>query len=86
MKIRFGEKAWAEYLRWQSTDRKMTGKINALLKDISRHPFTGLGKPEMLKHDLAGFWSRRIDQEHRLVYSVTDEEITVYGCRFHYDG
>ena len=85
MKIRFGEKAWAEYLQWQTTNRKMTGKINALLKDITRHPFTGLGKPEMLKHDLSGFWSRRIDQEHRLVYTVRDDEITIYSCRFHYD-
>jgi toxin YoeB len=85
MKIRFGEKAWAEYLHWQTTNRKVTGKINALMKDISRHPFTGLGKPEMLKHDLSGFWSRRIDQEHRLVYTVRDDEITIYSCRFHYD-
>lgn len=86
MKIRFGEKAWAEYLYWQSADKRIARKINALLKDISRHPNTGLGKPEMLKHDLAGLWSRRIDQEHRLVYSFTDEELTIYSCRYHYGG
>jgi len=84
MKIRFSEKAWAEYLHCQSVDKKMAGKINVLLKDIRRHPNTGLGKPEMLKHDLAGMWSRRIDQEHRLVYSFTEDEITIYSCRYHY--
>lgn len=84
MKIRFGEKAWAEYLHWQSADKRMAGKINALLKDILRHPNTGLGKPELLKHDLAGLWSRRIDQEHRLIYSFTDDEVTIYSCRYHY--
>ncbi|TFH27062.1 MAG: Txe/YoeB family addiction module toxin [Bacteroidia bacterium] len=85
MRFVFNSDSWEEYLHWQSTNRKMTGKINALLEDISRHPFTGLGKPELLKHDLAGFWSRRIDQEHRLVYRVTDDEIRVYSCKFHYD-
>ena len=85
MRVVFNSDSWQEYLYWQSSNRKMCGKINALLKDISRHPFSGLGKPEMLKHDLAGFWSRRIDQEHRLVYRVTEDEIQVYSCRFHYD-
>ena len=85
MEIVFIEKAWLEYQYWQDNDRRMVRKINTLLKDISRHPHTGLGKPEMLKHDLAGFWSRRIDHEHRLVYRVKVEQLIVYSCRFHYD-
>lgn len=85
MKILFSEQAWSEYLNWQSTDKRMIRKINALLKDIARHPNKGLGKPEMLKHDLAGLWSRRIDQEHRLVYKAGDDELKVYSCRFHYE-
>jgi toxin YoeB len=86
MKFGFSERAWKDYLYWQSADGRMIRKINALLKDISRHPTSGLGKPEALKHDLAGFWSRRIDQEHRLVYRVAGDEIHVFSCRFHYDG
>ena len=85
MKILFSEQAWSDYLYWQSTDKRMIKKINTLLKDIARHPNKGLGKPEMLKHDLAGLWSRRIDQEHRLVYQAGDKELKVYSCRFHYD-
>lgn len=85
MKILFSEQAWTEYLYWQQTNKRMIRKINALSKDISRHPNTGIGKPEMLKHDLASLWSRRIDHEHRLVYKVTTEEVRVYSYRFHYD-
>jgi toxin YoeB len=85
MKILFSEQAWSEYLYWQSTDKRMIGKINALIKDITRHPHKGLGKPEMLKHDLAGLWSRRIDQEHRLVYKAGENELKIYSCRFHYN-
>jgi toxin YoeB len=85
MEIVFIEEAWIEYLYWLDNDRSMIRKINALLKDTTRHPHTGLGKPEMLKHDLAGMWSRRIDHEHRLVYRVKDEKLKVYSCRFHYD-
>lgn len=85
MKILFSEQAWTEYLYWQHTDKRMIRKINALLKDISRHPNTGIGKPEMLKHDLAGLWSRRMDQEHRLVYRATADKVRVYSCRYHYD-
>ncbi len=70
---------------WQSEDKKMLRKINELIKDIQRTPFEGKGKPEPLKYDLAGFWSRRIDREHRLVYQVSKNEILVYSCRFHYD-
>ena len=80
MEIVFIEKAWLEYQYWLDNDRRMIHKINALLKDIARHPHTGLGKPEMLKHDLAGFWSRRLDHEHRLVYRVKDEMLKVYSC------
>ncbi len=85
MEIVFIEKAWLEYQYWLDNDRRMIRKINALLKDIARHPHTGLGKPEMLKHDLAGMWSRRMDHEHRLVYRIKDEKLKVYSCRFHYD-
>jgi toxin YoeB len=85
MEIVFIEKAWLEYQYWLDNDRRMIRKINALLKDIMRHPHTGPGKPEMLKHDLAGLWSRRLDHEHRLVYRVKDELLKVYSCRFHYD-
>ena len=85
MEIVFIEKAWLEYHYWLDNDRRMIRKINALLKDIARHPHTGQGKPEMLKHDLAGFWSRRMDHEHRLVYQVKDEKLNIYSCRFHYD-
>ena len=81
----FSENAWEDYLYWQKIDRKILRKINALLKDISRTPFEGIGKPERLKHDLSGYWSRRIDAEHRLVYQVTETEILIYSCRFHYD-
>lgn len=85
MRILFEEKAWLEYQYWQDNDRRIVRKINALLKDTTRHPRSGLGKPEMLKHDLAGLWSRRIDHEHRLVYLVEDDKLIVYSCRFHYD-
>lgn len=85
MELLFREKAWVEYQYWLDNDRRMIRKINTLLKDISRHPHTGIGKPEMLKHDLAGLWSRRIDHEHRLVYRVNEDRLMVYSCRFHYD-
>lgn len=77
--------AWDDYLYWQDTDRKMVKKINALIKDIERNPFAGLGKPEPLKHDLAGFWSRRIDPEHRLIYRITDDKLEIAQCRYHYE-
>lgn len=70
---------------WQKVDKKMLKKINALIKAIQRTPFEGAGKPEQLKYDLAGYWSRRIDQEHRIVYQATDKEILIYACRYHYD-
>ena len=85
MRIVFSEKAWEEYLYWQRTNKRVVGKINDLLKAISREPFRGQGKPEPLRHELSGLWSRRIDSEHRLVYKVNGDEIGVISCRFHYD-
>lgn len=84
MNILFTEDAWEDYLYWQQTDKQTLKKINQLLKEIQRTPFTGTGKPEPLKHQLQGCWSRRIDSEHRLVYEVTDNTLQVIGCRLHY--
>ena len=85
MKIIFSKNSWEDYISWQSENKKMLRKINELIKDIQRTPFEGKGKPEPLKYDLAGYWSRRIDREHRLVYQVNKKEILIYSCRFHYD-
>ena len=85
MRITFSKNSWEEYTSWQVEEKQMLRKINELIKDIQRHPFEGIGKPEPLKYDLAGFWSRRIDREHRLVYQVIDNELLIYSCRYHYD-
>lgn len=85
MKIIFTKNSWEDYISWQTEDKKMLRKINELIKDIQRTPFEGRGKPEPLKYDLAGFWSRRINREHRLVYQVVNNTILIYSCRFHYD-
>ena len=85
MKYIFVDESWEDYLYWQNTDKKKLKRINKLLKDIARNPFDGIGKPEPLKHKYAGFWSRRIDSEHRLVYQYKDEKILIAKCRFHYD-
>ena len=85
MTITFSENAWDDYLYWQKVDKKIVKKINKLIKEIQRTPFEGTGRPEKLRYDLAGYWSRRIDQEHRLVYQVDDNQILIYSCRFHYD-
>jgi toxin YoeB len=85
MKIVFSENAWEDYVSWLQEDSRMLRKINELIKDISRHPYLGIGKPESLKFDLQGFWSRRIDREHRLVYQIMGNELIIYSCRFHYD-
>jgi len=85
MTITFSENAWDDYLYWQKVDKNIVKKINKLIKEIQRTPFEGSGRPEKLRYDLAGYWSRRIDQEHRLVYQVDDDQILVYSCRFHYD-
>jgi len=84
MKYVFVQESWEDYLYWQKIDKKMLKRINTLLKDISRHPYEGIGKPEPLKHSYRGFWSRRIDSEHRLIYQVTDDEIRIVKCRYHY--
>jgi toxin YoeB len=85
MRITFSKIAWDEYISWQKEDKKMLEKINALIKDIQRNSFTGIGKPEPLKFDLSGYWSRRIDREHRLVYQVINKDLLIYSCRYHYD-
>lgn len=84
MRISFTDESWDDYLYWQKTDKTITKKINGLIKDIMRHPFEGIGKPEPLRFQLKGCWSRRIDQEHRLVYEFADAEIRIIACRFHY--
>jgi toxin YoeB len=83
-KIVFELSAFADFNDWVKLDKKIHRKIIELIKDINRHPFQGLGKPEALKHDLSGYWSRRIDREHRLVYKVTNEEIIILSCKYHY--
>lgn len=85
MKFIFVDESWEDYKYWQKTNIKYVKKINDLLKYISRTPFTGIGKPEALKYKYKGFWSRRIDNEHRLIYAVRDDEILIAKCRFHYD-
>ena len=77
--------AWEDYLYWQGQDKKILKRINQLVKDICRTPFEGIGKPEPLKGNLTGFWSRRVDEEHRLVYAVEDSAVVVISCRGHYD-
>ncbi len=82
--IIFSDNSWEDYIYWQTTDKKNLKRINLLIKEIKRTPFEGIGKPEPLKHQLKGCWSRRIDNEHRLVYEVSHEEIRIISCRFHY--
>lgn len=84
MRLCFHERAWEDYLYWQQADRRTLKRINELIRDTLRHPFEGVGKPEPLRHELAGAWSRRIDREHRLVYVVQDDELIVIQCRLHY--
>jgi toxin YoeB len=85
MKFVFTELSWEDYLFWQKNDKQKSKRINELLKDISRNPYEGIGKPELLRFNYAGFWSGRIDEEHRLIYRVVDDEIQIVKCRFHYD-
>lgn len=77
--------AWEDYLYWQGQDRKTLRRINLLIQDTLRSPFAGLGKPEPLRENLSGFWSRRIDDTHRLVYAVERSDLTIIACRYHYD-
>lgn len=83
MLLTWDENAWEDYLWWQTHDRKVLKRINALIKDIARNGNEGIGKPEPLKHEFAGFWFRRITEEHRLVYRVLENEFTVLACRYH---
>ena len=76
--------AWTDYVYWQQTDKQLLKRINGLIKDCLRSPFDGIGKPEALKANLRGYWSRRITDEHRLVYKVDDERVLIIQCRFHY--
>ena len=84
MEVTFEKKAFYDFKNWGSQDKKLYTKIIALIKDIKRSPFLGLGKPEPLKHELSGYWSRRINDEHRLVYKVTDTMIIIASCKYHY--
>lgn len=84
MKLIFAEKAWEDYLYWQKTDKKILKRINSLIKDIQREPFDGIGKPEPLKHALSGYWSRRINDEHRIVYKIHKDSLLVAQLRYHY--
>lgn len=76
--------SWEDYLYWQLNDKKMLKRVNALIKDIKRHPFEGIGNPEPLRHNWSGYWSRRMNREHRLIYKVTEETIFIAQCRYHY--
>lgn len=84
MILSFSSNAWDDYLYWQKTNKAILKRINALIKDIQREPFAGIGKPESLKHGLSGYWSRRINDEHRIVYKVSDGHIFIAQLRYHY--
>lgn len=83
--ISFTDKAWQDYCYWQSQDKKTLKRINLLLQDINRNNFTGIGKPEPLKNDLSGYWSRRIDDSNRIVYRINNEQIEIIQCKGHYE-
>lgn len=85
MKVVFSAHAWEDYLWWQRQDRKLMRRVNQLIQDIMRNGNEGIGKPEPLKHGFQGYWSRRISDEHRLVYKVVDDEVRVASCRYHYE-
>jgi toxin YoeB len=84
VKLVFSDHAWEDYLHWQRTDRKTLQRINTLIKEIQRNPFEGIGKPEPLKHALSGYWSRRINDEHRIVYKVSADAVHLAQLRYHY--
>lgn len=83
--IAFTDKAWTDYVWWQGQDKKTLKRINTLIEAVKRGPFTGIGKPEPLVGNLSGYWSRRIDDTHRLVYAIEDDAVVVIGCRYHYE-
>ena len=84
MKITFTQSAWEEYLFWQSTSPKTLKRINSLIRETARNPYTGIGKPEGLKHVLSGYWSRRVDQQNRMVYKVEEDSLLIIQLRYHY--
>lgn len=84
MKLVFSGQAWEDYLHWQQTDKKLVRRINGLIKEITKTPHSGTGKPESLRHALSGYWSRRINEEHRIVYKVTDDSVLIAQLRYHY--
>ena len=84
MKLVFADTAWEDYLYWQQQDKRMLERINKLIKEIQREPYTGIGKPEPLKHALTGFWSRRINDEHRIVYKIENDALVIAQLRYHY--
>ena len=84
MILSWADNAWDDYLYWQKTDKKILKRINSLIKEMQRTPFAGMGDPEALKHTKTGYWSRRINREHRIVYKVTDEALIIVQCRYHY--
>lgn len=84
MRLVFHERAWEDYLYWQAADAKLLARLNALIKEAGRTPFTGTGKPEPLRSPLSGWWSRRLTQEHRLVYRVEGDQLLIAQCRYHY--
>jgi len=84
VKLIFSERAWEDYLHWQETDRRLVARINQLIREIQREPFSGIGKPEPLRHAFQGYWSRRINDEHRIVYKVQDDAVLIAQLRYHY--
>lgn len=84
MDLLWSDEAWSDYLYWQEIDRKKLKRVNELIKDIQRHPFEGLGSPEPLRYNYSGYWSRRIDREHRLVYKIEKEALIIAQCLYHY--
>ncbi len=84
MKLIFSEQAWEDYLYWQKSDRKVLERVNALIHEIQREPFSGIGKPEPLKHAFTGYWSRRITDEHRFIYKVRNDSLLIAQLRYHY--
>ena len=84
MKLVFSEQAWDDYLYWQKTDKKIIKRINSLIKEIKRSPYEGVGKPESLKYGLSGYWSRRVNDEHRIVYKFENDSILIANLRYHY--
>lgn len=84
MKLIFSDKSWDDYLYWQKTDKKILTRINELIRDIQRNKYQGIGKPEPLRHNLAGWWSRRINSEHRIVYKIEDNSVFIAQLRYHY--